>query len=284
MKKSYLLSIIVILAVLNLLMFSCQNDNTTQKNTNVVEETTANHHTDSVTIEEVITAIEDSTNATIADENEAAIVNEEAEKKTETKIVAEKKTEKKAVTMNMPATPPKPQKPAAPVAQFKFDEKEYNFGTVKVGTKVEHDYYFTNTGEVPLIIVDANSTCGCTIPEVPTEPIPPGGRSKVKVTFDSTGKIGMQDKHVTIIANTSPQNTVIHLKGLALTENMMPTKTATTASPSPYASPKLSEPDPTPAKEEIPTNDDGKTTSDQESSMMPTVDKPAASTANKKDQ
>ncbi|MGB0932398.1 MAG: DUF1573 domain-containing protein, partial [Chitinophagales bacterium] len=166
-------------------------------------------------------------------------------------------------------------KPATPMAKFKFDSKEHNFGTIAVGTKVEHDFYFTNTGEVPMIITDASSTCGCTIPEIPKEPTPPGARGKIKVTFDSTGKIGMQDKHVTIIANTYPKSTKIHMKGLALTENMMPTKKTTTASPSPYASPKLTQPAPTPPattpkKEETKPIDN----SDSGTSLIPTSDNP----------
>jgi len=291
MEKSHYVVTIAVLIALNLLVFSCQNETTTiPKNTEVVDNQTTDDNTDEVVVGEVdSTAIETSADA-------KAAIKEGAEKAEETEeIAAKKESREKPATMNMPATPPKPKvkkpkKPATPLAKFNFEEKEYNFGTVKVGTKVEHDFYFTNTGEVPMVITGANSTCGCTIPEVPSDPIPPGGQSKVKVTFDSTGKIGMQDKHVTITANTYPKNTVIHMKGLALTANMMPGAKTTTASPSPYSSPKLSTPatttpavvpaptptPTTPKKEEIPVNNTGNT--DGGNSLVPTTDQPAATT------
>ena len=61
------------------------------------------------------------------------------------------------------------------VARFDFEEKTFNFGTAREGKFVEHTYKFTNSGTIPLIIQDATATCGCTVPEWPKEPIPPGG-------------------------------------------------------------------------------------------------------------
>ncbi|MFK7903584.1 MAG: DUF1573 domain-containing protein [Chitinophagales bacterium] len=297
MKKSHYVVTIAVLIALNLLVFSCQNETTTiPNNTEVVDNQTTDNNTDEASTTEVdSTAIEKLADAEATTEEDVA-ASESSEKAEETKEIAAKEAPKeKPATMNTPAAPPKPKvkkpkKPATPMAKFQFEEKEYNFGTIKVGTKVEHDFYFTNTGKVPMVITGANSTCGCTIPEVPSEPIPPGGQNKVKVTFDSTGKIGMQDKHVTITANTYPRNTVIHMKGLALTANMMPGAKTTTASPSPYSSPKLSTPATTtpaavpattpvtPKKEEIPVNNTGNT--DGGNSLVPTTDQPAATGKN----
>lgn len=282
MEKSHLIGVIAILLVLNLLVFSCQNDSSTQKKPAVVENPTTDTNTETVAESDATDEEPDSsTDDNSAEGEEETTMSENSEETTEedTELASKTKSNDKPATMNTPAAPPKPKvkkpkKPATPTAKFKFDSKEHNFGTIVVGTKVEHDFYFTNTGEVPMIITDANSTCGCTIPEIPKEPTPPGARGKIKVTFDSTGKIGMQDKHVTITANTYPKNTVIHMKGLALTENMMPTKKATTASPSPYSSPKLTEPAApatTPKKEEtkpVDNNNSG-------TSLLPTSDKPA---------
>ncbi len=283
MKKSHLMGVIALLISLNLLVFSCQNDKTTRSEVVEVPATTDSDKDKQGIVESDI-AEDEATEEENLGAEEGTAMDEKAEDK-ESKVVAEAETKKKPAVANTPAAPPKPKKtkpkkPATPLAKFKFDKKEYNFGTVEVGTKVEHDFYFTNTGEVPMVITDANSTCGCTIPEIPKEPIAPGARGKVKVTFDSTGKIGMQDKHVTITANTYPKNTVIHMKGLALTENMMPTKkSATTASPSPYASPKLTEPTTTtPKKEEAKPEEN----SDSGTSLLPTSDKPAATSTDNK--
>jgi len=96
---------------------------------------------------------------------------------------------------------------------MKFEEEVYNFGKIKDGEKVSYDFKFKNEGNTPLIIKDATATCGCTVPEWPKEPIPSGESGKISVIFDSAGKSGLQDKVVTITANTVPAQTQIHLVG-----------------------------------------------------------------------
>jgi hypothetical protein len=103
---------------------------------------------------------------------------------------------------------------AAPV--IKFDKDVYDFGKIKQGESVAYDFSFTNNGKSPLIIKDAVATCGCTVPEPPKDPILPGQSAKIKVVFNSAGKEGLQDKVVTITANTIPAQTQIHLIGEVL--------------------------------------------------------------------
>jgi hypothetical protein len=98
-------------------------------------------------------------------------------------------------------------------ADFKFEEMEFSYGSIKQGDKVEHDFMFTNTGKEPLIITDARGSCGCTVPEWPKEPIKKGEKGKIHVTFNSAGKMGMQDKTVTITSNAKSNPLVLHLKG-----------------------------------------------------------------------
>ena len=45
------------------------------------------------------------------------------------------------------------------------------------------------------------TTCGCTAPEWPREPIAPGKTAKIKVVFNSAGKMGMQNKVITVMSN-----------------------------------------------------------------------------------
>ena len=59
-----------------------------------------------------------------------------------------------------------------------FEEVAYNFGTVKEGDIVNHTFDFVNTGNVPLLITNAKSTCGCTVPDWPKEAIAPGQKSR----------------------------------------------------------------------------------------------------------
>lgn len=103
--------------------------------------------------------------------------------------------------------------PDANKAEFKFEQMEYNYGTIKQGDKVDYEFVFTNVGKEPLIISSANGSCGCTVPEWPKEPIKKGEKGRIKVTFNSAGKQGMQDKTVTINSNAATNPVVLHIKG-----------------------------------------------------------------------
>jgi len=102
----------------------------------------------------------------------------------------------------------------APVIKFEGDV--FDFGKINPGDKVTHQYKFVNKGQSPLIITDSYASCGCTKPEWPHTPIKPGASGVINVTFDSAGKSGLQDKQITVVANTVPANTVVHLIGEVL--------------------------------------------------------------------
>jgi len=99
----------------------------------------------------------------------------------------------------------------APVMKFEFES--HDFGKIKQGDKTSYQFKFTNTGKSPLIIKDAIASCGCTKPEWPTTPIKPGESGAIKVTFNSASKMGLQDKQITITANTNPAQNLVHLIG-----------------------------------------------------------------------
>jgi hypothetical protein len=96
---------------------------------------------------------------------------------------------------------------------MKFKYVTHDFGKLPQGDKVTYKFNFINNGKSPLIIADAHASCGCTIPVWPKAPIKPGDSGQIVVTFSSIGKIGLQDKMVTIIANTNPPQNVVHLVG-----------------------------------------------------------------------
>ena len=102
---------------------------------------------------------------------------------------------------------------AANAPAMKFKDISHDFGKIKTGDKVSYDFNFTNTGKSPLIITDAVASCGCTKPEWPKEPVQPNATGVIKVVFNSAGKMGLQDKQITITANTSPAQNVVHLIG-----------------------------------------------------------------------
>jgi hypothetical protein len=110
------------------------------------------------------------------------------------------------------------EKAAAPAAapanvEMTFDQEEFNFGTIKQGESVTHEFTFTNTGKEVLILTNAQGSCGCTVPIWPKEPIARGQKGVIKVTFNSAGKMGLQDKTVTITSNAKNSPRVLHLKG-----------------------------------------------------------------------
>lgn len=98
-------------------------------------------------------------------------------------------------------------------ADFKFDQEEYDFGSIMQGESVTYEFKFTNTGTEPLIISKAEGSCGCTVPIWPKEPILKGQKANIKVTFNSTGKSGVQDKTVTLTSNAASNPLVLHIKG-----------------------------------------------------------------------
>lgn len=102
---------------------------------------------------------------------------------------------------------------AADAAVMSFENGNYNFGKITQGEKVSYSYKFKNVGKSPLIILNATATCGCTVPEVPKEPIKPGAEGEIKVVFDSNGKSGMQDKVITVTSNAQPHIASLHLTG-----------------------------------------------------------------------
>ncbi len=94
---------------------------------------------------------------------------------------------------------------------FSFSEENHDFGVIDEGTVAKHDFVFTNTGDAPLIITNAQGSCGCTVPDWPREPIAPGADGIIHVEFNSQGRAGNQSKQVTLSANTVPNTLVLNI-------------------------------------------------------------------------
>jgi hypothetical protein len=120
------------------------------------------------------------------------------------------------------AQPAAETKPDGPLAAFQFSGTEHDFGTIKEGDVVEHTFSFKNTGDAPLIISDARPSCGCTAPDWTKTPIPAGGTGFVKARFDSNGKPNMQNKTITVTANTWPTQSVLRFKAMVVPKAQQP--------------------------------------------------------------
>ncbi|MFD2562704.1 DUF1573 domain-containing protein [Aquimarina rubra] len=105
-----------------------------------------------------------------------------------------------------------PNKKMAPV--MTFAETEFDFGTVAEGDILEHSFSFTNTGNAPLVIVNAKGSCGCTVSNWPKEPIAPGATKEMLVTFNTNGKPNLQNKQVTITTNTAAGKEILKVKAM----------------------------------------------------------------------
>lgn len=110
--------------------------------------------------------------------------------------------------------------------RFQFTEETHDFGNLKEGPDAEYVFQFKNTGKEPLVITNASASCGCTVPEFPKEPILPGKKGQLKVTFHTAGKSGPFQKTVFIQSNAASDKDryEIYIKG-SVTPNAVPVNT-----------------------------------------------------------
>ena len=101
--------------------------------------------------------------------------------------------------------PPKYQAEAEAMESttVEFAGEIFDFGEVPEGTKVSHQFMFTNTGDHPLKLTRVKASCGCTTPRYSDQAIAPGEQGYIDVEFDSSGKPGHQNKSVTVTGNFS---------------------------------------------------------------------------------
>jgi hypothetical protein len=105
----------------------------------------------------------------------------------------------------------------ASLGHLQFEDTLHDFGNMKEGEMAEYEFNYSNTGKKAIIINEAKGSCGCTVPEFNSSPLQPGEKSKMKVTFNSQGKRGFNEKTVTITTNGNPSTYT--LKILATVNN-----------------------------------------------------------------
>ncbi|GMN07294.1 DUF1573 domain-containing protein [Croceitalea sp. MTPC5] len=101
---------------------------------------------------------------------------------------------------------------AKKIPVMSFDKAEHDFGQIVQGTPQETIFTFTNTGDAPLIITDAKSSCGCTVPQYPKNtPIAPGESGEMVVKFNGSGQ-NQVTKTITVTANTAKGSELLRIK------------------------------------------------------------------------
>lgn len=130
----------------------------------------------------------------------------------EEEVGTEQTTETTVVEPSTVAEPTVETAVATATTILTVDRMEHDFGKIPDTAPVETSFVITNDGDEPLLITNAQGSCGCTVPEYPKDPIPPGESRDMKVSFNPTGKEGVNNKTVTITANTEPATTIIYVK------------------------------------------------------------------------
>lgn len=111
---------------------------------------------------------------------------------------------------------------------MKFAQETHDFGKVEQGKPVTHVFEFKNTGTDPVVINDAQASCGCTKPNWTREPIMPGKVGTVSATFNAASA-GPFNKTVTVTSNAEAGQAVLILKGEVVAQK----EAAAAASPAP---------------------------------------------------
>lgn len=137
----------------------------------------------------------------------AACNSDESTKTPENEPEATQQVDPAVVNNPMTAEQPEadPNDPTLPVLSFEEEIHEFP-QAIEEGERVRHSFKFTNTGKSDLIISAANAQCGCTIPTFSKEPIPPGGKGKIDVEYNSENRGGgRHEKAVTVTSNAIPK-------------------------------------------------------------------------------
>ena len=100
-------------------------------------------------------------------------------------------------------------------ASIQFETLTHDFGTFDSSKtpKQEYTFVFTNVGDAPLVVNQAVSSCGCTVPSYTKTPIAPGEKGEIKVTYNPGKTIGRFTKNITVRTNGDPELTRLYIKG-----------------------------------------------------------------------
>lgn len=96
--------------------------------------------------------------------------------------------------------------------EIAFDKVVHDYGKITYGGNGRCEFKFTNTGKEPLILSNVISSCGCTVPEWPRQPILPNQSSVIKVKYDSKRQ-GIISKQITVLSNAKTNRIILKIKG-----------------------------------------------------------------------
>ncbi len=107
---------------------------------------------------------------------------------------------------------------AQETAKIEFKSETIDYGEIKKGSDGLRVFEFTNTGNAPLVIANVTSSCGCTIPKKPEEPIQPGETGEIEVKYD-TKIVGPIRKTITVYSNADEPTKSLKIKGRVIEDD-----------------------------------------------------------------
>ena len=107
---------------------------------------------------------------------------------------------------------------AQETAKIEFKSETIDYGEIKKGSDGVRVFEFTNTGNVPLVIANVTSSCGCTIPKKPEDPIQPGETGEIQVKYN-TKLVGPIRKTITVYSNADESTKSLKIKGRVIEED-----------------------------------------------------------------
>lgn len=105
--------------------------------------------------------------------------------------------------------------------KMELESDVVDYGTIQKNSERKRSISFTNTGNEPLVISNCKGSCGCTVPTCPKQPIMPGEKASIEVSYD-TKRVGPINKTVTINIEGQAQPVRISVRGKVLPEEVKP--------------------------------------------------------------
>ena len=103
---------------------------------------------------------------------------------------------------------------ASAQARLVFEPDTWDFGTIRESDgRVSHTFTGVNRGDKPLVILDVVTSCGCTVPEFSRQPVTPGGKTQITVTYDPMNRPGTFTKELWVYSNERKKVAPITVQG-----------------------------------------------------------------------
>jgi hypothetical protein len=109
-------------------------------------------------------------------------------------------------------------------AVLEFNKTTHDFGKInEADGRVTTVFVCENKGMKPLVLTNVKASCGCTTPKWTKEPIGPGMKGEITVTYNPSGRPGRFQKSITVTSNASEEPIRLYIKGEVIPKPAQPT-------------------------------------------------------------